>query len=77
MHLVHVHNALTRGALKEHNGREVKHTGDGMMASFTRVLDAVDCGVAIQKAFAAHNATAMKMQERNMNAGLMRIALPD
>jgi len=56
MHLVHVHNALTRGALKEHNGREVKHTGDGMMASFATVIDAVDCGVAIQKAFAAHNA---------------------
>ena len=38
MHLLHVHNALTRGALKEHNGREVKHTGDGMMASFATVI---------------------------------------
>lgn len=56
MHLLHVHNALTRGALKEHNGHEVKHTGDGMMASFATVIDAVDCGVAIQKAFAVHNA---------------------
>lgn len=56
LHLLHVHNALTREALKAHNGREVKHTGDGMMASFNTVIDAVDCGVAIQRAFAAHNA---------------------
>lgn len=51
MHLLRVHNALTRNAL-----REVKHTGDGFMASFATVSDAVDCGVAIQRAFDAHNA---------------------
>ncbi len=56
MHLLRIHNALTRNALRAHGGREVKHTGDGIMASFVRAEDAVDCGVAIQRAFAAHNA---------------------
>lgn len=56
LHLLHVHNAMTRNALREHRGREVKHTGDGIMASFATVIDAVDCAVAIQKSFAAHNA---------------------
>lgn len=56
MHLLRIHNAMTRSALREHGGREVKHTGDGVMASFARPEDAVDCGVAIQRAFAAHNA---------------------
>src|SRR4029434_516955 len=55
LHLLHVHNALTRNSLKAHRGREIKHTGDGIMACFASVSDAVGCAVAIQKAFAAYN----------------------
>ena len=55
LHLLHVHNALTRKALNTHRGREIKHTGDGIMASFASVPDAVDCAIAIQKAFTAYN----------------------
>jgi class 3 adenylate cyclase len=55
LHLLHVHNALTRNALKTHEGREVKHTGDGIMASFTAAADAVACAIAIQKAFSDYN----------------------
>ncbi len=55
LHVLHVHNAMTRNALAAHRGREIKHTGDGIMASFTSVQDAVECATAIQKAFAAYN----------------------
>ena len=55
LHLLHVHNALTRNALNARRGREIKHTGDGIMASFASVPDAVECAIAIQKAFAAYN----------------------
>ena len=55
LHLLHVHNSLTRNSLKAYRGREVKHTGDGIMASFAVVPDAVGCAVAIQKAFGAYN----------------------
>jgi class 3 adenylate cyclase len=55
LHLLHIHNALIRNALQEYRGTEVKHTGDGMMASFADVEDAVNCALAIQKAFADHN----------------------
>jgi class 3 adenylate cyclase len=55
LHLLHIHNLLTRNALRDHRGREVKHTGDGIMASFASVDDAVECAIAIQRAFAAHN----------------------
>lgn len=55
LHLLHIHNALTRNALRDHQGREIEHTGDGIMASFTSVPDAVQCAITIQKAFAAHN----------------------
>jgi len=55
LHLLHIHNALTRNELHSHLGREVKHTGDGIMASFAFVPDAVKCAIAIQKGFAAYN----------------------
>jgi class 3 adenylate cyclase len=55
LHLLHVHNALTRNALREKGGHEVKHTGDGIMASFADIAQSVECAVAIQKAFTEHN----------------------
>jgi len=55
LHLLHVQNALTRNALNAHRGREIKHTGDGIMASFASVPDGVECAIAIQKAFAGYN----------------------
>ena len=55
MELLRVHDALIRDALHTHNGSEVKHTGDGIMASFVAVSGAVACAIAIQTAFASHN----------------------
>ena len=50
------HNSIIRECLHVHAGREVKHTGDGIMASFGSVAHAVDCSIAIQRAFDEHNA---------------------
>ena len=55
LHLLHIHNALIRNELREHRGSEVKHTGDGIMASFVEVEDAVKCAIAVQQSFADHN----------------------
>ena len=55
LHLLHIHNALIRNELREHRGSEVKHTGDGIMASFVDVENAVKCAIAVQKSFADHN----------------------
>ncbi len=52
------HNAILREALKAHAGSEIKHTGDGIMASFPSASGALECAVAIQRAFAAHNQQA-------------------
>lgn len=56
LHLLHVHNAMTRNALRSHEGREVKHLGDGIMASFASTRQAVDCAIAIQNAFSSYTA---------------------
>ena len=55
LHLLHIHNVLTRNVMREHNGSEIKHTGDGFMISFASVIDQVNCAKAIQHAFAEHN----------------------
>jgi class 3 adenylate cyclase len=55
LELVRVHDALVRRGLEAHGGREVKHTGDGIMASFDEVTNAVKAAADIQRNFAAYN----------------------
>ena len=57
MRLLRIHDGIIREALARHEGLEVKHTGDGIMASFASVQAALACAVAIQQGFAAHNAS--------------------
>jgi class 3 adenylate cyclase len=54
MELVHTHDNVVRTALATKNGSEVKHTGDGIMASFADVHDAIDSAVLIQRALDEH-----------------------
>ncbi|HEV8574346.1 MAG TPA: adenylate/guanylate cyclase domain-containing protein [Dehalococcoidia bacterium] len=49
------HERIIRAALKAHGGSEVKATGDGFMASFGSATKALECAVAIQKAFGDGN----------------------
>jgi class 3 adenylate cyclase len=47
--LVRAHNAIVREALASHGGTEIKHTGDGIMASFGSASGALECALAIQR----------------------------
>ena len=58
LELVRAHDALVRRGLETYGGREVKHTGDGIMASFDTVTNAVRTAADIQRRFAAYNADA-------------------
>src|SRR5947207_8667215 len=42
--------------IKEHRGRIVKTTGDGLLSEFASVVDAVRCAVEVQREMAARNA---------------------
>lgn len=55
MDLIRMHNVIIRKNIKQHKGRDIKHTGDGYMISFSSVSKAVECSIAIQKAFATYN----------------------
>ncbi|OGO52401.1 MAG: hypothetical protein A2148_05745 [Chloroflexi bacterium RBG_16_68_14] len=52
------HERTTRGVLGQHLGTEVKTMGDGFMASFSSVTKAVECAIALQRAFGERNQTA-------------------
>ena len=56
--LLREHNEIVRDELVKHNGREVKHTGDGIMAAFTSVVSAVSFAVEVQR----------RLHERNQKA---------
>jgi class 3 adenylate cyclase len=58
MGLLRVHDRIARGAVGQRGGSEVKHTGDGLMASFGSVSAALESSVAIQRELADHNRTA-------------------
>jgi len=53
--MVRAHDAMVRRSLKDEKGREVKHTGDGIMASFDDAGAALRCARGIQSAFEAFN----------------------
>ncbi len=50
--LVHAHNDIVREALGANGGTEIKHTGDGIMASFSTASSALECAIGIQRAVA-------------------------
>ncbi len=64
MSLLGEHDLIIRRALLASRGREVKHTGDGIMASFDEVARALECALAIQNGFATRNATGGKPELR-------------
>ncbi len=58
MHLLREHDEIVRSQLLVQGGHEVKHTGDGIMASFTSVVSAITFAVQVQR----------RLHERNENA---------
>jgi class 3 adenylate cyclase len=63
--MVRSHDSMVRRALRDFGGREVKHTGDGMMASFDDVVAGVTSTCAIQRSFESFSRdNAVKLQVR-------------
>ncbi len=53
--VVRTHNAIVRNALAAYHGREVKHTGDGIMAVYSNAANAVASTMVMQQEFAKNN----------------------
>ena len=53
--VVRTHNRIVRDALNQYAGKEVKHTGDGIMASFSTTSNGVEASMFIQRKTKSHN----------------------
>jgi TolB-like protein/class 3 adenylate cyclase len=54
----------------EHRGRIVKNTGDGFLAEFASVVDAVRCAVAVQRGMGARNTDVPAEQRVEFRIGI-------
>lgn len=54
MAILEVHDGVVREAIGANRGREVKHTGDGIMAAFPSAAGAVRCALRVQRALSEH-----------------------
>ncbi len=57
MEVLRAHDAAVRQAIGEFNGREIKRTGDGTMATFGSAADAVNCALTVRRDIATYNDT--------------------
>ena len=53
--IVRAHNSIVRKCLNAHGGAEIKHTGDGIMATFTKSASAVESALAMIEGLELHN----------------------
>lgn len=55
MEILAVHDGIVRAALAENHGREIKHTGDGIMAAFASAAAAVRAATTMQENLARYS----------------------
>nr|WP_210262935.1 adenylate/guanylate cyclase domain-containing protein [Bradyrhizobium brasilense] len=56
--------------ISEHRGKVVKHTGDGVLAEFGSVVDAVRCAIEVQRGMAERNATVPQLKRIEFRIGI-------
>src|SRR4030095_3391708 len=56
--------------IEKHHGRIFKLTGDGLLAEFTSVVDAVECAVALQRGMAERNGDLADGQRIDVRMGI-------
>src|SRR5246127_1256302 len=61
---------VTDCKIKEHRGRIVNTTGDGLLCEFASVVDAVRCAVEVQREMAARNASVQAERRINFRIGI-------
>src|SRR5262245_57586678 len=56
--------------ISEHRGKVVKRTGDGVLAEFGSVVDAVRCAIEVQRGMAEQNATVPQVKRIEFRIGI-------
>ena len=66
--MVRAHDSIVRRALNKSDGREIKHTGDGLMASFDETAQSIQCARSIQASIESFNKSSS--EELGLRIGL-------
>jgi adenylate cyclase len=61
---------LVNPKIAEHRGRVVKNTGDGFLAEFASVVDAIRCAVEVQRGMAERNSGTPPDSRNDFRAGV-------
>src|SRR4029077_13553163 len=61
---------LVNPKIKDHRGRVIKNTGDGMLAEFSSVVDAVRCAVEVQRTMVNRNADTPESKRITFRIGI-------
>ena len=64
------HQAVVLPMIGEFDGRIIDTAGDGILAEFASVVNAVECAVAIQKTMAERNASVEKPRQMQFRMGV-------
>src|SRR5215472_10049697 len=62
--------SLVDPKIAEHRGRVVKNTGDGLLAEFSSVVDAVRCAVDVQRRMAERNTDVAEEKRIEFRIGI-------
>src|SRR5438874_597073 len=65
----HLHS-LIDPKIAEHRGRVVKNTGDGLLAEFSSVVDAVRCALDVQRGMVERNADVPQEKRIEFRIGI-------
>ena len=70
LELLEEHRSLLRGLFPNHQGREVKTTGDGFLVEFASALAAVRCAIEIQRLLATRNVASGTDRQLQVRIGI-------
>src|SRR5215472_14927196 len=64
------HQTVVLPMIKEHGGRVIDTAGDGILAEFGSVVNAVECAVLIQRTMAERNAHVVEPRRMQFRIGV-------
>ncbi|HEX3216986.1 MAG TPA: adenylate/guanylate cyclase domain-containing protein, partial [Aestuariivirgaceae bacterium] len=65
-----VRKELIEPEIERHHGRIFKHMGDGFLAEFSSVVEAVECAVALQNGLVERGASSPEVERIQMRIGV-------
>ena len=68
--IIETYREVMSTLIKQHRGRVVDSPGDNVLAEFGSVVDAVQCGVAVQNEFQARNAELPENRRMQFRIGI-------